>query len=57
MVNIVKAGSAVPLKFSVGGYRGLDIFAAGYPASARLRHLRAGTDAARGDGDARSPRS
>ena len=33
VVNSVKAGSTVPLKFSVGGYRGMDIFAAGYPAS------------------------
>jgi streptogramin lyase len=29
--NAVKAGSAVPLKFSLGGDHGLDIFAAGYP--------------------------
>lgn len=33
-VNVVKAGSAVPLKFSVGGYRGMDIIADGHPASA-----------------------
>jgi hypothetical protein len=33
-VNTVKAGQAIPLKFSVGGYRGMGIFAAGYPASA-----------------------
>jgi len=33
-VNTVKAGQAIPLKFSVGGYRGMSIFAAGYPASA-----------------------
>ncbi len=32
-INVVKAGSAVPVKFSVGGYRGTDIFADGYPAS------------------------
>ncbi|MGN6245466.1 MAG: PxKF domain-containing protein, partial [Motilibacteraceae bacterium] len=33
-VNVVKAGSAVPLTFSLHGFRGTDIFAAGYPASA-----------------------
>ena len=33
VVNSVKAGSTVPLKFSVGGSRGMDIVAAGYPAS------------------------
>jgi len=32
-LNTVKAGSAVPVKFSLGGNQGLDIFAAGYPAS------------------------
>ena len=32
-VNIAKAGQAVPVKFSLGGDRGLDIFGAGYPAS------------------------
>jgi hypothetical protein len=32
-VNSVKAGSAVPIKFSLGGNQGLNIFAAGYPAS------------------------
>lgn len=33
VVNKTKAGSAVPIKFSLGGYQGLDIVAAGYPAS------------------------
>jgi hypothetical protein len=33
-VNSVKAGSAIPMKFSLGGYQGLGIFAAGYPTSA-----------------------
>ena len=33
-LNIVKAGSAVPLKFSLDGNQGLDVFAAGFPASA-----------------------
>lgn len=32
-VNRVKAGQAVPVKFSLGGDHGLDIFAPGYPAS------------------------
>ncbi|HEY3153650.1 MAG TPA: PxKF domain-containing protein, partial [Candidatus Binatia bacterium] len=32
-LNVVKAGSAVPVKFSLDGYQGLNIFAAGYPAS------------------------
>lgn len=33
-VNVVKAGSTVPLKFGLGGDHGLAIFEAGYPASA-----------------------
>ena len=33
VVNQVKAGQGVPVKFSLGGDRGLDIFAVGYPAS------------------------
>jgi len=32
-VNSVKAGSAVPVKFGLGGNQGLDVFASGYPAS------------------------
>jgi hypothetical protein len=32
-VNSVKAGAAVPVKFSLGSNRGLDIFKAGYPTS------------------------
>ncbi len=31
--NAAKAGSAIPVKFSLSGYQGLDIFAAGYPRS------------------------
>ncbi|NJD01606.1 MAG: HYR domain-containing protein, partial [Ruminiclostridium sp.] len=31
VVNTVKAGSAIPIKFSLGGNMGLNIFAAGYP--------------------------
>ena len=34
-VNVVKAGSTVPVKFGLGADRGLDIFASGFPASAR----------------------
>jgi probable HAF family extracellular repeat protein len=32
-LNSVKAGQAIPLKFSLGGDQGLNIFAAGYPKS------------------------
>jgi hypothetical protein len=34
--NTVKAGSAIPVKFSLAGDQGLEIFAAGYPASQRV---------------------
>jgi len=30
-LNTVKAGQSIPVKFSVGGYRGLDLFDPGYP--------------------------
>lgn len=33
-LNSVKAGSAIPVKFSLAGNQGLSIFAAGYPVSA-----------------------
>jgi len=33
VVNIVSAGQGVALKFSLGGNKGLNIFAAGYPVS------------------------
>ena len=36
VVNAVKAGAAVPLKFSLGGDMGLAIFAAGSPSSVRV---------------------
>lgn len=36
MANTMKAGAAVPVKFSLGGDRGLDIFAAGYPQSQQV---------------------
>ena len=32
-LNVVKAGSAVPVKFSLAGYQGLAIMMAGYPVS------------------------
>jgi alpha-tubulin suppressor-like RCC1 family protein len=32
-VNTVKAGQAIPVSFSLGGYRGMGIFAPGYPVS------------------------
>jgi hypothetical protein len=31
--HVTRAGSAIPVKFSLGGYRGLQIFEAGYPGS------------------------
>jgi predicted extracellular nuclease len=35
-VNSSKAGSAVPVKFSLGGDKGMDIFVAGYPKSVQI---------------------
>ncbi|HEY0738370.1 MAG TPA: PxKF domain-containing protein, partial [Herpetosiphonaceae bacterium] len=32
-LNLVKAGSAIPVKFSLSGYQGLTIFKLGYPKS------------------------
>jgi hypothetical protein len=40
--NVVKAGSAVPVKFSLGGNRGLSIFQAGYPVSVHQTSCSAG---------------
>lgn len=34
--NTAKAGSAIPVKFSLGGDRGLDVLADGYPRSVRI---------------------
>jgi hypothetical protein len=34
IVNIVNSGSSVPIKFSLTGYQGTNIFATGYPRSA-----------------------
>jgi hypothetical protein len=35
-LNVAKAGSAVPVKFSLGGDKGLNIFVAGYPMSTKI---------------------
>ena len=35
-MNVAKAGNAIPVKWSLGGYQGMGIFAAGYPASAQI---------------------
>ncbi|MGH2473642.1 MAG: PxKF domain-containing protein [Candidatus Limnocylindrales bacterium] len=35
-VNEAKAGSGIPVKFSLGGNRGLSIFASGYPKATRI---------------------
>jgi len=32
-LNVAKAGSAIPVKFSLSGNQGLNIFASGYPTS------------------------
>jgi len=34
--NLVRSGRAVPIKFSLNGDRGMDIFAAGYPDSEEI---------------------
>jgi hypothetical protein len=34
--NVVQAGRSIPVKFSLGGDKGLDIFAAGYPHSGTI---------------------
>jgi len=36
LLNLVNAGQAVPVKFSLSGNKGLNIFAAGYPASGQI---------------------
>jgi uncharacterized delta-60 repeat protein len=36
VLNVVKGGSAVPVKFSLRGFQGLNIFAPGYPASRQI---------------------
>lgn len=37
LANVVKAGRAIPVKFSLNGDQGLDIFAAGYPKSILIK--------------------
>ena len=41
-VNSSKAGSSVPVKFSLGGNKGLDIFVTGYPMSVQIDCTTAG---------------
>jgi hypothetical protein len=36
VLNVAKGGQAIPVKFSLGGNQGLDIFAAGYPKSQQI---------------------
>jgi len=36
VVNVAKAGSAVPVKFSLDGYSGMDILEVGYPKSQQI---------------------
>jgi hypothetical protein len=36
VVNVAKGGQAIPVKFSLGGNQGLNIFAAGYPISQQI---------------------
>nr|MDP9326785.1 PxKF domain-containing protein [Actinomycetota bacterium] len=36
ILNVVKAGSAVPIKFSLGGNKGLNIMTSGYPTSKKI---------------------
>ncbi len=43
--NKAKAGSAIPVKFSLGGDRGLGIFASGYPRLVKSSCSSASTDA------------
>jgi hypothetical protein len=45
VINVVKAGSAIPVKFTLGGDQGLNIFATGYPASVSTTCSAATTDA------------
>lgn len=35
-VNEVKAGSSIPMKFSLNGFHGMHVLATGYPGSARM---------------------
>lgn len=44
VVNVAKAGSAIPVKFSLGGYRGMSIFESGYPRLHRVACSGSSTD-------------
>lgn len=46
VLNEVKGGQAIPVKFSLDGYQGLDIFTTGYPASQQINCI---TDASLND--------
>jgi hypothetical protein len=35
-LNVAKAGTAIPVKFSLNGNQGMDVFAAGYPKSEKI---------------------
>lgn len=43
-INVAKAGSAIPVKFSLSGYQGLNIFAAGYPKAVLVSCTNGSTD-------------
>ncbi|HEY0661424.1 MAG TPA: HYR domain-containing protein, partial [Lysobacter sp.] len=45
VINVVKAGSAIPVKFDLGGNQGLNIFAPGFPASVSASCSASATDA------------
>ena len=42
--NVAKAGSSIPIKFSLHGNQGLAIFAAGYPLSQQILAAESYTD-------------
>ena len=44
-LNVVKAGVSIPVRFSLSGNQGLAIFAAGYPAAAKIACIGAPEDA------------
>ncbi|MDQ1629892.1 MAG: TolB protein [Actinomycetota bacterium] len=45
VVNTAKAGSAIPVRFTLGGNRGLDVFAAGFPKASAVACGRGPEDA------------
>ena len=53
--NVAKAGSSIPVKFSLGGNQGLNIMAAGSPSSQKITcDTGAASDDDRGDGAPRA---